>query len=152
MVRHRKRCGLGRFDYAWLQHPAKQTASLIRVALFLCLSLPLALSLSRSDAQETKRRCLSSVVGETGDENPDSPACWRIRTKQGGMKSLIGPLLATVLISTTAWAMPANSSPRRWQPLILTGSQMPQLLGQPIDHLEVLSVQGGALKAIPFQV
>jgi hypothetical protein len=29
---------------------------------------------------------------------------------------------------------------------------MPQLLGQPIDHLEVLSVQGGALKAIPFQV
>jgi hypothetical protein len=67
------------------------------------------------------------------------------------MFSLIGSLFATVLIITT-WAMPANGSPRRWQPLILTGSQMPQLLGQPIDHLEVLSVQGGALKAIPFQV
>jgi hypothetical protein len=52
---------------------------------------------------------------------------------------------------TSAWAS-ADLSPRHWQPLVLKGSQMPQLLGQSIDHLEVLSVQGGALKAIPFQV
>jgi hypothetical protein len=53
---------------------------------------------------------------------------------------------------TSAWATTANVSPRRWQPLVLKGSQIPQLLGQPVDRLEVLSVQGGVLKAIPFQV
>jgi hypothetical protein len=75
-----------------------------------------------------------------------------ITTRRGGMFGLIGAFLVTTLIIPNTWATTANVSPRRWQPLILKGSQMPQLLGQPIDRLEVLSVRDGILQAIPFQV
>jgi hypothetical protein len=75
-----------------------------------------------------------------------------IIARRGGMFGLIGAFLATALIIPNTWATTANVSPRRWQPLILKGSQMPQLLGQPIDRLEVLSVRDGILQAIPFQV
>lgn len=50
------------------------------------------------------------------------------------------------------WVQPADASPRTWQPLILKGASLPQLLGQRIDRLEVLAVGHGKLEPIPFQV
>ncbi len=46
----------------------------------------------------------------------------------------------------------ADASPRTWQPLILKGASLTQLLGQRIDRLEVLAVGHGKLEPIPFQV
>ncbi len=46
----------------------------------------------------------------------------------------------------------AAASPRAWQPLVVSGAQLPALLGTRIDRLEVLVLVGGALQPIPFQV
>ncbi len=46
----------------------------------------------------------------------------------------------------------AFASPRLWQPLLLRGAQLPQLLNVPVRRLEVLAVHGGKLAPIPFQV
>jgi hypothetical protein len=46
----------------------------------------------------------------------------------------------------------ALGSPRLWQPLILRGNQLPQLLNIPVNRIEVLAVHQGRLEPIPFQV
>jgi hypothetical protein len=46
----------------------------------------------------------------------------------------------------------AHASPRLWQPLILKGSQVPQMLGDREKLFEMLAVHHGKLVPIPFQV
>jgi hypothetical protein len=43
-------------------------------------------------------------------------------------------------------------SSRSWQPLIITGAQLPELLGVRVDHLEVLAINNRKCVPIPFQV
>jgi hypothetical protein len=44
------------------------------------------------------------------------------------------------------------ASPRTWQPLIIKGSEAPQLLKRPINQFEVLAMREGKLAPIPFQI
>jgi len=74
-----------------------------------------------------------------------------------GMHVLRGWLAATKFavgwqLLVMLWVQAADASPRTWQPLILKGASLPQLLGQRIDRLEVLVVRQGILEPIPFQV
>jgi hypothetical protein len=46
----------------------------------------------------------------------------------------------------------AANDPRGWQPLVITGTQLPQLLGARDDRLEVLAIDDGRCVPIPFQV
>ncbi len=48
-------------------------------------------------------------------------------------------------------APPAHASPRTWQPLLIRGAQIPQLIGANLSHLEVLADHDGVLGPIPFQ-
>lgn len=61
-------------------------------------------------------------------------------------------IAAIVAVSPLASPAPAGASPRLWQPLIVKGAKLPELLGSKIDHLEVLAMHGGRLVPIPFQV
>jgi hypothetical protein len=51
-------------------------------------------------------------------------------------------------------AIPSASvaSPRTWQPLIVKGSQLPQLCKRPLNQFEVFAMRDGRLVAIPFQI
>lgn len=44
------------------------------------------------------------------------------------------------------------ASPRSWQPLLVRGAQIPQLIGQRTSRFEVLAAHGAALEPIPFQI
>jgi hypothetical protein len=60
---------------------------------------------------------------------------------------------AIALCATLALAANVGlASPRQWQPLLLRGVQLPQLLNTPVDRIEVLAIHGGKLEPIPFQV
>ncbi len=64
-----------------------------------------------------------------------------------------GALLRGLLIlASIAVVSPAGASPRVWQPLLLRGKQLPQLLNVPVSRIEVLAVHHGRLEPIPFQV
>ena len=60
-------------------------------------------------------------------------------------------LIASVLI---AWmsATHALASPRVWQPVILKGAALSELMHARVDRLEVLAVHHGKLEPIPFQI
>jgi hypothetical protein len=60
--------------------------------------------------------------------------------------------IATVVLALLLEALPAASSPRTWQPLVLKGAQVSQLCNRPIDKLEVLAAHGASFEPIPFQV
>ncbi len=68
----------------------------------------------------------------------------------GRAAGLIRSLLA--LAALAALVAPASASPRVWQPLLLRGKQVPQLLNTPVSRIEVLAVHHGKLEPIPFQV
>jgi hypothetical protein len=58
-----------------------------------------------------------------------------------------------ILISLLAFASrSAAVDSRSWEPLVLRGAQLPQLLGVREDRLEVLAIRHGACVPIPFQV
>ncbi len=57
--------------------------------------------------------------------------------------------LGALLALTTPFAL---ASPRQWQPLLLRGNQLLQLLNTPVSRIEVLAVHRGKLEPIPFQV
>lgn len=44
------------------------------------------------------------------------------------------------------------ASPRSWQPLLVRGAQIPQLIGQRNSRFEVLVAHGATLEPIPFQI
>src|SRR5258708_35850006 len=46
----------------------------------------------------------------------------------------------------------ADSSAPNWRTIVLKGAAMPQLVGAPESHLEVLALHDGRLAPIPFQV
>ncbi|MGH7915192.1 MAG: hypothetical protein ACREPW_11185, partial [Candidatus Binataceae bacterium] len=62
--------------------------------------------------------------------------------------------LALVLGCTACTASPAlaDSLSPSWRTIVLKGAAMPQLVGRPENHLEVLALHGGSLAPIPFQV
>ncbi|MGH7934126.1 MAG: hypothetical protein ACREQN_13325 [Candidatus Binataceae bacterium] len=60
--------------------------------------------------------------------------------------------LALIAVMALLCVGTVNASPRSWQPLIVTGAQLPQLLGAHEDQFEVLAISGGRLAPIPFQV
>jgi hypothetical protein len=62
--------------------------------------------------------------------------------------SVAAALLSAILGMTSL----ALASPRQWQPLLLRGTQLPQLFNTPVSWIEVLAVHGGKLEPIPFQV
>jgi hypothetical protein len=59
--------------------------------------------------------------------------------------------LAAVFLALLS-AASVDASPRTWQPLILKGSRLGQLLGVREKRLEVLAMHGGLFVPIPFQV
>jgi hypothetical protein len=59
---------------------------------------------------------------------------------------------SAALLWSVAMASLAAASPREWQPLLLRGYQLPQLLNTTVNRLEVLAIHGGKLRPIPFQV
>ncbi|MGH7917227.1 MAG: hypothetical protein ACREQE_07140, partial [Candidatus Binataceae bacterium] len=63
------------------------------------------------------------------------------------MKKFALTALVILWWTTGAWA-----SVRGWQPLILKGSQLPQLLGARENRFEMLAAHSGKLAPIPFQV
>lgn len=62
--------------------------------------------------------------------------------------------LALVMAFTACADSPAlaNSSATNWRTIVLKGSSMPQLVGSPENHLELLALHEGRLAPIPFQV
>jgi hypothetical protein len=62
--------------------------------------------------------------------------------------------LALAMASTACVASPslADSSGPNWRTIVLKGAAMPQLVGAPESHLEVLAQHDGRLAPIPFQV
>jgi len=46
----------------------------------------------------------------------------------------------------------ALASPRTWQPLVIRGAQIRQLLGARVQNLEVVAAHAGQLQPIPFQL
>jgi hypothetical protein len=79
-----------------------------------------------------------------------------VRNRLRGTGSGAGLFLAVITASISAiFALtisPASASPRQWQPLLLRGCQLPQLLNTPVSRIEVLAVHKGELEPIPFQV
>lgn len=59
--------------------------------------------------------------------------------------------LATALLLLLT-AGRALSSPRAWQPLVIVGAQIPELIGQRTSRFEVLATHGAMLEPIPFQI
>ena len=62
--------------------------------------------------------------------------------------------LALAMASTACVTSPslADSSGPNWRTIVLKGAAMPQLVGAPESHLEVLALHDGRLAPIPFQV
>jgi len=60
---------------------------------------------------------------------------------------IIFAILALLAIPT-----PSIASPRGWQPLIVKGAQVPQLLMRPLSQFEVFAMHDGKLAPIPFQI
>lgn len=57
-----------------------------------------------------------------------------------------------IIILLLMFGAPARASERSWEPLILKGARLSQLIGSDISKLEVLAVHDGRLVPIPFQV
>jgi hypothetical protein len=68
------------------------------------------------------------------------------------LRRLCPPAAAALCAILATVSSVAMASPRQWQPLLLRGIQLPQLLNTPVDRIEVLAVHGGKLEPIPFQV
>ncbi len=60
--------------------------------------------------------------------------------------------LVWVGLLVTGAAPSAVAGPREWQPLLIRGFQLRDLLDARVDRLEVLAQHGGKLEPIPFQV
>ena len=62
--------------------------------------------------------------------------------------------LALMMASTACVSSPAlaDSSGLNWRTIVLKGAAMPQLVGSPESHLEMLALHDGRLTPIPFQV
>jgi len=60
--------------------------------------------------------------------------------------------LALAMASTACVASPslADSSAPNWRTIVLKGAAMPQLVGSPESHLEVLALHDGRLAPIPL--
>jgi hypothetical protein len=57
-----------------------------------------------------------------------------------------------ILILVFAIPTMCFASPRTWQPLIIKGSQLPQLIERPLNQFEVLAIREGKVAPIPFQI
>jgi hypothetical protein len=62
------------------------------------------------------------------------------------------PLALAIVVVLLMFRTPARASERSWEPLILKGARLSQLIGSDISKLEVLAVHDGRLVPIPFQV
>ena len=62
--------------------------------------------------------------------------------------------LALAMATTACVSSPAlaDSSGLNWRTIVLKGAAMPQLVGSPESHLEMLALHDGRLAPIPFQV
>ncbi|MFZ1119482.1 MAG: hypothetical protein WAN81_04545, partial [Candidatus Binataceae bacterium] len=62
--------------------------------------------------------------------------------------------LALAMATTACVASPALADPLKsnWRTIVLKGAAMPQLVGNPESHLEMLALHDGRLAPIPFQV
>lgn len=67
-----------------------------------------------------------------------------------GIRHARAALLAAILLLLAAGRVVA--SPRSWQPLLIRGAQIPQLIGQRNSRFEVLVAHGAKLEPIPFQI
>jgi hypothetical protein len=65
--------------------------------------------------------------------------------------TLVALALATASMACVSPAL-ADSSRPTWRTIVLKGAAMPQLVGAPESHLEVLALHDGRLGPIPFQV
>jgi hypothetical protein len=72
-----------------------------------------------------------------------------LTTRYRRLLAIVTAALSAILILTSR---AVQASPRLWQPLLLRGYQLPQLLNTPVDRIEVLAVRQGKLEPIPFQV
>ena len=75
------------------------------------------------------------------------------------LRAPLGSRLVDRLVQVFFWILaflaPASSaaaSPRTWQPLIIKGSQLPQLCNRPLSQFEVFAMRDGKLAPIPFQI
>jgi hypothetical protein len=66
--------------------------------------------------------------------------------------TLVALALAMASIACAAAPALADSSALNWRTIVLKGAAMPQLVGSPQSHLEVLALHDGRLAPIPFQV
>jgi hypothetical protein len=62
------------------------------------------------------------------------------------------PILIAALTLVAANARTSFASPRTWQPLIISGAQVPKLCGRSIKQFEIFAMRAGKLEPIPFQV
>ncbi len=76
-------------------------------------------------------------------------ACLKITARRRGWPLAVATALGALLFLASPFAL---ASPRRWQPLLLRGKHLPQLLNVPVNRIEVLAVHRGRLEPIPFQV
>ncbi|MHB8381889.1 MAG: hypothetical protein ACYDC3_06060 [Candidatus Binataceae bacterium] len=67
-----------------------------------------------------------------------------------GIRHARAAILTAILLLLAAGR--AGASPRSWQPLLIRGAQIPQLIGQRNNRFEVLAVRGVKLEPIPFQI
>jgi hypothetical protein len=84
--------------------------------------------------------------------NPQSRTCGNAGKGHDALRCVRLIAASGALVWIVAMASAALASPREWQPLLLRGYQIPQLLGTTVSRLEVLAVHGGKLVPIPFQV
>ncbi|HVB79390.1 MAG TPA: hypothetical protein VNE82_05485 [Candidatus Binataceae bacterium] len=66
--------------------------------------------------------------------------------------AIVALVLALASIARDASPALADSPGLAWQTIVLKGAAMPQLVGSPESHLEVLALRDGHLAPIPFQV
>jgi len=69
---------------------------------------------------------------------------------RSGIRHACAALLTAILLLLAAGRAPA--SPRSWQPVLVRGAQIPQLIGQRTSRFEVLVAHGATLDPIPFQI
>ena len=59
-------------------------------------------------------------------------------------------LVTIILLS--CFAASARASPRTWQPLVVTGAQLPRELGARENRIEIIAFKDGRITPIPFQI
>jgi hypothetical protein len=71
---------------------------------------------------------------------------------RAAIKACAIPWTRILLVVGLFSATPAIASPRTWQPLIIKGSQVPQLIQRQLNQFEILALHQDKLVPIPFQI